>query len=817
MSNLKDQYKEEQLPSYNKWPHVKGKKFISLCLHSKYEVTPQQACQYMEAMVHGEINRINQNVTMEDIAKTDDGSILKRRQRCILIEGAPGVGKSTLAWKLCRKWGKGKILQQYQAVLLLRLWEKRVRRVMTEKDVFELYKPVATKELCESCGEGVFLVLDGWDELPVELRERDSFFLDLLQGQVLPDAAVLVTSRPHASEIIVTKCWDHVFQRIEIAGFTVENVQAFVSSNVSDSELLQDFNTYLDSYPDIKSMMYNPLNAAIVVKSYKDVHAKGTYIPTMAEMYSSLIHSLILHYLREHSEYGKRKSEREFCKLSDLPTDVHKKVCVVSKLAYKGITNQQQVIFDNLPDYFDSLGLMQCAPVLYVDREAVMMYNFPHLTIQEYFAAYHMSQQSTEEQVRMFKHHQNNPKMNVVLKLFVGLTDFSNFSDDALLSLLTETRCPKSSVTLSVDGIHILFESKQTKVLNHQSYVHCQLSSGSNLFDYYVLGFVMSHSLCKWVADFQGGMGTKSLMMFAKGASSDISYSVEYQYPIQLQISNKSPYLSSDSLVCINLQQLVSAGTHFLKRVKELRLEGVSLDQSSYQFFLSPYLQLHSLELIKIMWPITNLEMLQQLLYKQKPLRNLTVSLLNTNREYVFETLSEWLSSPGCSLKKLNIGGNQLPLKTTERIIKGLRDNCTLVELDLTQSTINLEALSTLLQLPLVTLTLNDCKLDCRATCVIAEVLCSNTKLVALVLSYNPIGNEGVLALAEMFVLKKNKTLKKLDLSYCCNISQHAVQILKCSIKNNDREIELNLEHLNQLSSSFKDIDAFKLQHALQS
>ena len=81
--------------------------------------------------------------------------------------------------------------------------------------------------------------------------------------------------------------------------------------------------------------------------------------------------------------------------------------------------------------------------------------------------------------------------------------------------------------------------------------------------------------------------------------------------------------------------------------------------------------------------------------------------------------------------------------------------------------------------------------------------------------SYNPIGNGGVIAFAIM--LKKNKTLKKLDLSYCCNISQSAVQFLKYSIQHNDREIELDLEHLNQLSSSFKDIDAFKLQHALQS
>ena len=117
-------------------------------------------------------------------------------------------------------------------------------------------------------------------------------------------------------------------------------------------------------------------------------------------------------------------------------------------------------------------------------------------------------------------------------------------------------------------------------------------------------------------------------------------------------------------------------------------------------------------------------------------------------------------------------GGNQLPLLATESNIKGLRDNCSLVELDLTQSTTNSEALSTLLQPPLVTLILNDCKLDSRPTCVITCGFSYN---------YNPIGNGGVIALAVM--LKKNKTLKKLDLSYCCNISQFTVQFLKYSIQ----------------------------------
>lgn len=71
-------------------------------------------------------------------------------------------------------------------------------------------------------------------------------------------------------------------------------------------------------------------------------------------------------------------------------------------MAYEGIINKQQVIFSDLPDDFDSLGLMQCVPELYVDKEAALSYNFLHLTVQEFLAAFHLSQQSSEKQVEIF-------------------------------------------------------------------------------------------------------------------------------------------------------------------------------------------------------------------------------------------------------------------------------------------------------------------------------------------------------------------------------------------------------------------------------
>ena len=116
-SYLKSVYIAKKLPTYNNWSHVKAKKFINLTLIETEDIEKQEGDWFM---IHGKIDeakRSRSSIEMSEIAQLPDGS----QPKCILVEGAPGVGKSTFAWKLCRKWGKGKLLQQYQLVVLLML------------------------------------------------------------------------------------------------------------------------------------------------------------------------------------------------------------------------------------------------------------------------------------------------------------------------------------------------------------------------------------------------------------------------------------------------------------------------------------------------------------------------------------------------------------------------------------------------------------------------------------------------------------------------------------------------------------------------
>ena len=80
-----------------------------------------------------------------------------------------------------------------------------------------------------------------------------------------------------------------------------------------------------------------------------------------------------------------------------------------------------KLIFQDLPSDFDPLGLMQSYPELYVDRGASVLYSFLHLTVQEYLAAYHISQQSRDEQAAFIN--EEIFEKEVVVRFLAGLTN----------------------------------------------------------------------------------------------------------------------------------------------------------------------------------------------------------------------------------------------------------------------------------------------------------------------------------------------------------------------------------------------------------
>ena len=405
-SYLRSVYTSKKLPTYSKWPPSSSKKYVHLAVVKKERVSKREADEFTRATIHGtEIDNIYQKkeaVDFSKVGKREDGSLAK----LILVEGAPGIGKTTFAWEVCRKWANGEILQEYGLVVLLRLRDKRVREVKTVFDLFhhpnsELSNAVG-KEILHHEGQSVLLLYQGYDELPTVLQEQQSIFLDVLHKEYLPHAAILITSRPSATGYLHWEFREQISQHIEILGFTKDDIISFVHDVMKDEQLRRDFLQYLKCYPYIRGMMYVPLNAVIVTEVYKSSQqSPEKFIPTtMTELYTALTQSILLRYLHSHSEYGQRKWNLK--SFTDLPKELYKQFCCVTRVALNGMI-EDKFVFDDLPNDFNTLDLMQSVPELYVEQGALISYNFFHLTLQEYLAAVNISQQPVKKQLKFFQ------------------------------------------------------------------------------------------------------------------------------------------------------------------------------------------------------------------------------------------------------------------------------------------------------------------------------------------------------------------------------------------------------------------------------
>ena len=72
--------------------------------------------------------KVDDNLNNVDKIPTKLRDVFKEVQRKkVLMEGAPGCGKSTLSLYICQQWSDGQLFQEYKLVILVRLREPPIR------------------------------------------------------------------------------------------------------------------------------------------------------------------------------------------------------------------------------------------------------------------------------------------------------------------------------------------------------------------------------------------------------------------------------------------------------------------------------------------------------------------------------------------------------------------------------------------------------------------------------------------------------------------------------------------------------------------
>ena len=104
-----------------------------------------------------------------------------RGPQFVLIEGAPGIGKTILLKEIAYRWGNKQLLKMFKLVLLVCLRDPTVQQVVSVSDLLQHFcmgnrRAIEIAAAChdylsENGGKDLMFLFDGFDEFPTELQK----------------------------------------------------------------------------------------------------------------------------------------------------------------------------------------------------------------------------------------------------------------------------------------------------------------------------------------------------------------------------------------------------------------------------------------------------------------------------------------------------------------------------------------------------------------------------------------------------------------------------------------------------------------------
>ena len=414
-----------------------------------------------------------------------------------------GIGKTTLANKICKKWAKQDTFlhEDFDIVILIAfrtVQQKSLKDVMIERT-----SPEAYQELIEKSGAKCLIILEGLDEMATERLQSDPLWVKIidLDDFVFPEAVILITSRPHACQELIAN------RRIAIVGFGKEEIESFVKKSFpSDSQIADTFMQQLIEYSHIYSLCYVPISLVMIIDIFK--YTKQSLPSTLTKLYQQFIVMMLVREMKRiklaFSTVIAIYNVEQI--LPDIPKEVTGGLFLLSKLAYLSFferdiggirkwrkVSNKKIIFSEddltqcnikITDHFDGKGLLQMETLHHLSGDYVT-YNFIHLTVQEFLCAYYMLTLSEGEQ-----YHLLNEYFNVypnVMILYCGLTKL-----DLHQLVYSKLTSPYSTVT----AVKCLYEAQWDTAAHKPTSLFALSISRNTLLPYDIL--CLSYVYCNY-------------------------------------------------------------------------------------------------------------------------------------------------------------------------------------------------------------------------------------------------------------------------------------------------------------------------------
>ena len=394
---LRSCYRATSLAAADKYLPTLNAPYINLAMVSREHCGPNQRDEFTRQTLHGGVDQIlktKKPLKIEDLLTPENSG---RPVRFILVEGPPGIGKSTFAWEVCRRWDDIESLRDYHTMVLLKLREKWVLNATSLSNLFRYhFKPILSEQIAQELhdcgGQNLLLVLDGFDEVSHTFYE-DSVVKSILYRKLLPKCTIILTTRPSAMFTLKSICQPQVDKHVEIIGFIEKERVKYINEVFNEEpELQANFLKYMFLVPHIKSMMYIPLNCAIIAQVYYESQSSHhlTIPKTRTQLYKALTHSLLVRHMKMKGDYS------EYTMLPEgLDQENKRKFEELTKFAFDSyhVSGEKKVTFfqEDIPEGLVHFGFMNESTEMYAGKGVEKIFSFLHLSLQEYLAAWHLA------------------------------------------------------------------------------------------------------------------------------------------------------------------------------------------------------------------------------------------------------------------------------------------------------------------------------------------------------------------------------------------------------------------------------------------
>ena len=318
----------------------------------------------------------------------------------MLIEGAPGIGKTYLIQEIARVWGNEHILRAFKLVLIVRLREYTSSPFENFEELLQSCFPgenvtegitSCSKYFSSNAGKDLLFLFDGFDELP-EDRLHDSFINNILMRKSFPCCGIVISSRPSYSDSIRNKY--KPTNLVNILGFNEEERNSYINKALhGNRKEIEKIAHHLETHFTISNLCFVPFNMAVLLYLFVTKHQLPENI---FDLYNYCVCCTIHRYLtrKGHSSqdtitYSNLKSLQEPYKtvINQLS-----KFAMETLLIDKIIFTEEEVksACPNIAKIVDGFGLLQAVEKSN-ENGKTYTYHFIHFSIQEFLAAYYIA------------------------------------------------------------------------------------------------------------------------------------------------------------------------------------------------------------------------------------------------------------------------------------------------------------------------------------------------------------------------------------------------------------------------------------------